>query len=94
MDSLLKVIDLDFHGFFFLLEFFLNLEYLNVHHLIFLNFGDQLLLGQRKIVIDLFKLLFNLLYLSGVISREVSTAEVPCGLCLCCLFLPLILQLL
>ena len=95
VDSFLKVINLNFHSFLFLLEFFLNLEYLNVDHLILLNFRDQLLLGQRQIVINLFKLLFDLLHLSGIISREEpATAKVPCGLCLRCLLLPLILQFL
>jgi hypothetical protein len=77
MDTFLKIIDFDFHNLFFFLKLFLNLKYFDINHFVFLNLRDKLLLSQCQIIINLLKLLFDLLDLLIILSRkEATTSEI------------------
>ena len=65
VDSFLELVDFNLQSFFLFLEIFLNLKYLDVDHFIFLNLRYELFLCQLQILINLLKLLFDLLNLLG-----------------------------
>ena len=95
MYLLLQVADLDFECFFLLLELFLNFENLDVDHLVLLDLGDELFLGQLQVLVDLLKFLFDLHHLLGAIAGEEASAEVAgARLLVLRILLPLVLELL
>lgn len=95
VDLLLQVADLDFESFFLVLELLLHFEYLDVDHLVLLDFGNQLFLSQLQILIDLLQFFLDLHDLLGAIAgKEASTEVTRVRLLVLRILLPLILKLL
>ena len=82
MDLLLQLVNPGLEDLLFVLELLFHLEYLDVDHLILLNLGYQLLLGQHKVLVDLLQLFLHLVYLLAVVAGEEAAAEVGAGVLL------------